>query len=186
MGGQSSAFTLFYFICYRGGWWRGGSPCSRPLFRKQFLSRASWRKGGQSRWSAAGHEGTCASNTLTACPGAIPLRLRNCLRTWVRALFFIFSLWVLGLVESPLDFPLWSAARWPVWRANGENVFPAVHEARGFSDKLLSGVFTKITFPMLEGRETSAPNLHVGPCGPSAARGRTPFPKNLLCLTGLM
>ena len=39
---------------------------------------------------------------------------------------------------------------------------------------------TRITFPILEGRETSAPNLQSGPPGPSAVRGRTPFPKSWL------
>jgi hypothetical protein len=53
-----------------------------------------------------------------------------------------------------------------------------VHEAqRGFSDKLLSGLETMISFPWLESRETSAPNLPIGFVTPSAAHGRTPFPQ---------
>ena len=62
-----------------------------------------------------------------------------------------------------------------------------VHEANnGSSDKLLSGRVTKISFPFLEGRETSAPNLQIGFLTPSAVHGRTPFPKSWLGLGPIM
>src|SRR5437867_11523356 len=53
---------------------------SKARFHQQLLSGASWRRAGQSRWSAAARGGRgAASNTLTATPAAIPSPLRQLL-----------------------------------------------------------------------------------------------------------
>src|SRR5262249_44128196 len=50
----------------------------KAVLQSSFLAAAFWRRAGLSRWSAAGHGGAWASNTLTAPPGAIRWSPRNC------------------------------------------------------------------------------------------------------------
>jgi len=88
---------------------------------------------------------------------------------------------LLVVLKSLSDFSLflWDLFRSRCWQSLAENVFPAAHEARCFSDKLLSGVLPGLLFRLTKAGKRVRPNSISG-ASPVRQAGARRFPNPCL------